>query len=86
MRVQPSIHIPLRLILIDRLMQFHFSSEEKVFCEGILTTFTNDTGMVCTVASRGGLDKGSPMSHVDFKKWQCRMSLSLTLLNVACQI
>ena len=23
-------------------------------------------------------DRGAPMSHVDFKKWQCRMSLSFT--------
>ena len=25
----------------------------------------------------GALDGTSPMSHVDFKKWQCRTSLSL---------
>ena len=25
---------------------------------------------------------GGAMSHVDFKKWQCRMSLSLIFLNV----
>ena len=30
----------------------------------------------------GVLDGGSPMSHVDFKKWQCRMSLSLIFFNV----
>ena len=35
---------------------------------------------------QGALDGGSPMSHVDFKKWQCRMSLSLILLNVICRI
>ena len=27
-----------------------------------------------------------PLSHVDFKKWQCRMSLSLIFPNVTCQI
>ena len=26
------------------------------------------------------------MSHVDFKKWQCRMSLSHIFPNVTCQI
>ena len=32
------------------------------------------------------LDWGSPMSPVDFKKWQCRMSLLLIFPNVTCQI
>ena len=27
-----------------------------------------------------------PMSHVDFKKWQCHMSLSLIFPNVTCRI
>ena len=27
----------------------------------------------------GALSGGSPMSHVDLKKWQCRMSLSLAM-------
>ena len=31
----------------------------------------------------GALDGGSIMSHVDFKKWQCHMSLSLIFLNVS---
>ena len=31
--------------------------------------------------SIGALDGGTPMSHVNFKKWQCRMSLSLIFLN-----
>ena len=35
---------------------------------------------------KGALGGGSPMSHVDFKKWQCRMSLSLIFLNVTCRI
>ena len=34
----------------------------------------------------GALDGGPPMLPVDFKKWQCRMSLSLIFPNVACQI
>ena len=29
---------------------------------------------------------GGGMSHVDFKKWQCRMSLSLIFPNVICRI
>ena len=29
---------------------------------------------------------GVPMSHVDFKKWQCHMSLSLLFLYVICRI
>ena len=32
------------------------------------------------------LDGGSPMSHVNFKKWQCCMSSSFILPNVTCQI
>ena len=32
------------------------------------------------------LDGGFPMSHVDFKKWQCQMSLSRIFFNVACRI
>ena len=28
---------------------------------------------------------GSPMSHDDLKKWQCRMFLALILPNVTCQ-
>ena len=32
----------------------------------------------------GALDQGSPMSHVDFKKWQCRMSVSLIFSNATC--
>ena len=34
----------------------------------------------------GALNGGSPVSHVDFKKWQCCMSLSLIFHNVICQI
>ena len=34
----------------------------------------------------GALDVGSPMLHIDFKKWQCRMSLSLIFPDVTCQI
>ena len=34
----------------------------------------------------GALDRGSPMSHVDLKKWQGRMSLSLIFQNVTCRI
>ena len=33
----------------------------------------------------GALDGGSPMSHVDFKKWQSRISLSFIFRNVTCQ-
>ena len=33
----------------------------------------------------GGGGRG-PMSHVDFKKWQCHMSLSLIFPNVTCRI
>ena len=29
---------------------------------------------------------GVPMSPVDFKKWQCHMSLPLSYARVACQI
>ena len=32
------------------------------------------------------LEGGSPMSHVDFKKWQSHSSLSVTFLNVTCRI
>ena len=34
----------------------------------------------------GALDGGRPMSHVDFKKWQSSMSLSLIFPNVICRI
>ena len=34
----------------------------------------------------GALDGGPVMSHVDFKKWHCRMSLSLIFPNVTCRI
>ena len=34
----------------------------------------------------GALDGASPMSHVDFKKWQCHMSMPLIFHNVTCQI
>ena len=37
-------------------------------------------------AKERALDEGPPMSHVDFKKWQCRMSLSLIFPNVTCRI
>ena len=33
-----------------------------------------------------GLFGGFPMSHVDFKKWHCRMSLSLIFFNVTCRV
>ena len=32
------------------------------------------------------IDGGSPMSHVDFKKWQCRLSLLSIVPDVTCQI
>ena len=38
------------------------------------------------VSGGGGLDRGPPMSHADFKKWQCCMSLSLIFPNVTCRI
>ena len=38
------------------------------------------------VHSNGALHGGAPMSHVDFKKWQCRMSLLLIFSNVTCRI
>ena len=34
----------------------------------------------------GALDRGVPMSHVDFKKPQCRISLLLIFHNVTCRI
>ena len=34
----------------------------------------------------GALDRGVPMSHVDFKKRQCRVSLLIIFLNVTCRI
>ena len=39
-------------------------------------------------ATSGALDGGGgvPMSPVDFKKWQCRMALSLTFPTVTCRI
>ena len=36
--------------------------------------------------SKGALDREPPMLHVDFKKWQFRMSLSLIFPNVTCRI
>ena len=44
-----------------------------------------DGGRGGRMPSSGALDGGSPMSHVDFKKWQCCMSLSLIFSNVTCQ-
>ena len=41
---------------------------------------------ICMVPIYGALDGGSLMSHVDLKKWQCCMSLSLILPNVAWRI
>ena len=37
---------------------------------------TVETGWVCLVVltKAGALDGGVPMSHVEFKKWPCRMS------------
>ena len=37
-------------------------------------------------ALNGGGGGGVPMSPVNFKKWQCRMSLSLIYAHVACRI
>ena len=37
-------------------------------------------------SSSGALDGGVLMSHVDFKKGQCRMSLSLKIPLVPCRI
>ena len=44
--------------------------------------------ILCTQISYniGALDGGVPISHVDFKKWQCRMSLSLIFADVPCRI
>ena len=44
------------------------------------------TYMVGMVNKKGALDGGVPMSHVEFKKLQCRMSLSLINPYVPCQI
>ena len=40
------------------------------------------------LTTKGALDGGGggPMSHVDFKKCQCRMSLSLNTSPVPCRI
>ena len=43
-------------------------------------TFKRERGVT------GALDGGVPMSHVDFKKWQCCMSLSLGNHHVPCRI
>ena len=45
-----------------------------------MTMPLSNTYISCPYAmgpTHGGLDGGSPMSHVDFKKWQCHMSPSL---------
>ena len=34
--------------------------------------------------NEGALDGGPPMSHVDSKKWQYHMSLSLNFSDVTC--
>ena len=41
---------------------------------GSVSTFSWDEA---PISNPGALDGGSPMSHIDFKKWQCHMSLSL---------
>ena len=42
--------------------------------------------IVTALAIFGALARGVPMSPVDFKKWQCRMSLSLIYAHVSCGI
>ena len=40
--------------------------------------------VVASVNNNEALDRGSPMSHVEFKKWLCQLSLYLKM--VSCRM
>ena len=59
------------------------ANQKSMLLSVIALFFLMSTSMI--FAMDGALDGGSPMSHVDFMKWQCRMFLSLILPNVECK-
>ena len=46
----------------------------KIKCHIGIESFALDVHFIC-IGFIGALDGGSPMSPVDFKKWQCPLSL-----------